>query len=97
MVRAKKFNFRLIYLSTDYFGTRQIIFGNNMNAIGNHFCTRSEGRFHQRGGQNLMHFYSIHVIAEYIMSGSEIICPYQSISGQNDYIAFFLIAAGAML
>ncbi len=25
------------YLSTDYFGTRQIIFGNNMNAIGNHF------------------------------------------------------------
>ncbi len=25
------------YLSTDYFGTRQIIFGNNMNTIGNHF------------------------------------------------------------
>ncbi len=27
-----------------------------------------------RGGQNLMHFYSIHVIAEYNLSGSEIIC-----------------------
>ena len=27
-----------------------------------------------RGGQNLMHFYSIHVIAKYNLSGSEIIC-----------------------
>ncbi len=26
------------------------------------------------GGQNLMHFYSIHVIAEYNQAGSEIIC-----------------------
>ncbi len=34
------------YLISDYFGTRQIMFGNNMNAIGNHFSTRSEGRFH---------------------------------------------------
>ena len=25
------------YLMTDYFGTRQIVFGNNMNAVGNHF------------------------------------------------------------
>ncbi len=28
-----------------------------------------------RGGQNQMHFYSIHVIAEYNLSDSEIICP----------------------
>ncbi len=27
-----------------------------------------------RGGQNLLHFYSIHVIAEFNLSGSEIIC-----------------------
>ncbi len=27
-----------------------------------------------RGGQNLMHFYTIHVIAEFNLSGSEIIC-----------------------
>ncbi len=26
------------------------------------------------GGQNLMHFYTIHVIAEFNLSGSEIIC-----------------------
>ncbi len=40
------------------------------------FCTRSEGRKVRkpRRGQSLMHFYSIHVIAEYNLSGSEIIC-----------------------
>ncbi len=32
-----------IYLSTDYFGTRQIKFGNNMNAIGDHFLDQSRG------------------------------------------------------
>ncbi len=53
---------RNTYLSTDYFGTRQIIFGNNMNAI-------VPG---QRA--DFMYFYSIHVIAEYNLSGSEIIC-----------------------
>ena len=46
------------YLSTDYFGTRLIIFDNNMNAIGNHF---------------LYQVYSIHVIVEYNLSGSKII------------------------
>ncbi len=46
------------YLSTDYFGTRKIIFGNNMNTIEMH----------------LMVSYSIHVIVEYNQAGSEIIC-----------------------
>ncbi len=32
-----------MYLSTDYFGTRLIIFGNNMNAIGNHFLYQVRG------------------------------------------------------
>ncbi len=36
-----------------------------MNVIENHFL------YHVRGQ---MHFYSIHVIAEYNLSGSEIIC-----------------------
>ncbi len=54
------------YLSTDYFGPRLIIFDNNMNTT--IFCSRSEGRFH------VLYFYSIHVIAEYNLSCSEIIC-----------------------
>ncbi len=32
----KVFRSNYIYLSTDYFGTRQIIFGNNMNTIEMH-------------------------------------------------------------
>ena len=54
-----------MYLSTDYFGTRLIIFDNNMNTIGDHFLYQVRGQ---------MHFYSIDVIAEYNLSGSEIIC-----------------------
>ena len=38
-----------IYLISDYFGSRQIIFGNNIKiAIGTIFCTRSEGRYTQK-------------------------------------------------
>ncbi len=33
-----------IYLSTDYFGTRLIIFDNNMNTIGNHFLYQVRGQ-----------------------------------------------------
>ena len=32
------------YLSTDYFGTRLIIFDNNMNTIGNHFLYQVRGQ-----------------------------------------------------
>ncbi len=53
------------YLSTDYFGTRLVIFDNKMNTIGNHFLYQVRGQ---------MHFYSIHVITEYNLAGSEIIC-----------------------
>ncbi len=47
-----------------------------MNAIENHFLYHVRGQKVRkpRGGQNLMHFYSIHVIAGYNLSGSEIIC-----------------------
>ncbi len=41
---AKKEVEKDIYLSTDYFGTRQIIFGNNMNTIGNHFLYQVRGQ-----------------------------------------------------
>ncbi len=70
----------ILYLSTDYFGTQQIIFGNNMNVIGNHFLYQVRGQisyiwvFNETYTSYLMHFYSIYVIAEYILSGSEIIC-----------------------
>ncbi len=33
-----------IYLSTDYFGTRLIIFDNNMNTIGDHFLYQARGQ-----------------------------------------------------
>ncbi len=33
-----------MYLSKDYLGTRQIIFDNNMNAIGNHFLYQVRGQ-----------------------------------------------------
>ncbi len=82
-----------IYLSTDYFGTCLIIFDNNMNTIGDHRKVRKP-----RGGQNLGHFYSIHVIVEYNLSGSEIICRqiYLNILKQNfllrvQYFYFFVL------
>ena len=55
---------------TDYFGTRQIIFGNNINAIGK------------------MHFYSIHVIPEYNLPGSKIICHQISVSLESGAMLF---------
>ncbi len=57
-----------IYLSTDYFGTRQIIFGNNMNTIEMHLILSSSDLVQK------MVPYSIHVIVEYNQAGSEIIC-----------------------
>ena len=57
------------YLMTDYFWTRQIIFGNDMNAIGNHFLYQVRGQI----PQFWMCFYSIHVIVEYKLSGFKII------------------------
>ncbi len=42
-----------------------MIFDNNMNTIGDHFLYQVRGQ---------MHFYSIHVIAKYNLSGSQIIC-----------------------
>ncbi len=33
-----------IYMLTDYFGTQQIIFSNNMNTIGNHFLYQVRGQ-----------------------------------------------------
>ncbi len=75
----------LIYISD--FGTRQIIFGDNMNAIGNHFLYQVRGQIsciltHHRCvlwsciriPPFWMCFYSIHAIDEYNLSGSEIIC-----------------------
>ena len=56
-----------IYLISDYFGTRQIIFDNNMNTIETH----SKWGYHNT---QKMVSYSIHVIAEYNLPGSKIIC-----------------------
>ncbi len=59
-----------IYLSADYFGTRQTIFSNDQNAIGNHFLYRGRGKIScillpTPPNIQKVHFYSIHVIAEY--------------------------------
>ncbi len=40
----KQKNMLLTYLSTDYFGTRLIIFDNNINTIGDHFSYQVRGQ-----------------------------------------------------
>ncbi len=67
-----------MYLSTDYFGTRLIIFDNNMNTIGNHFLYQVRGQisciYLPSDLVQKIISYSIHVIVEYNQAGSEIIC-----------------------
>ncbi len=66
---------RHTYLSRDYLGTRQIIFDNNKNAIGNYILYQVRGQISCiRISQFWMCFYSIHVIVEYNLAGAEIIC-----------------------
>ena len=72
------------YLSTDYFGTRQIIFGNNMNTIGN-----LPSDLVQK-----MVSYSIHVIAEYNLSGSKIIHPKAIWAKMTFFGGFMVINSG---
>ena len=64
------------YLSTDYFGTRQIIFGNNMNTIEMHLILSSPWLTDLLLSDLVqkMVSYSIHAIAEYNLLGSKIIC-----------------------
>ncbi len=85
-------SYQSTYLSTDFFGTRQIIFSNeNAGALARppatcppcQYQVRGQKVRKPRGGQNLMHFYSIYVVAEYILSGSEIICR-QILPVRND-------------
>ncbi len=60
-----------IFLVADYFGTRQIIFRNNMNTIEMHYFTPHPTQY-TSCPDNIRIHVSIH-IAEYNLSGSKII------------------------
>ena len=66
-----------IYLVSDYFGTRQIVFDNNMNTIETHS---------KRGVGAVKFSYSIHVVVEYNLSGSKIICHQIYSMGHPSYV-----------